>query len=509
MKKIVAFLVVVTMLLSLASISLAQDPPTALSIVNRVEATYQLDNNPVLEAIEQAANVKLDIELPPINNYTDRLNIIMASGEMPDIVHVQNMNDSYFKWAEEGLLIPLDDYLDQMPNVMANTTAEQLQAGLVTSTGKLHALPRPHAENSHSGMIREDWLENLGLSVPRTLDEFTAVLKAFTFDDPDGNGKNDTYGMSLTDVNDYLANNISIFKSAFQVRNAFMPDDEGNVTIMQDQEAYLEMMDYFREMYALGVIDPEWYTNQGYAEWDKFKFGQIGVVSMSIKPVSLYSTDIYTGTKSAFPEASFALIIPLTKGDSYKSYLGTSVSTWGGFAISKNCTDIDGALRFIDWAYSEEGRTMMNIGVQGITYDSFETTDGVLARIVYTGDQRKDFQRYVSKYMSFITAIDGLRLLAEGETPEEQEAYVQAEIDYKENVDLYYLPSMNVLVSYAEVRKEFPELPDKLNEYCAKYIIGNIDREEFATFVQDVYVKANEPVIAEMQDYYNENLKTD
>ena len=61
--------------------------------------------------------------------------------------------------------------------------------------GKTYATDRARALGRNGVTIRKDWLENLGLEEPKTIDEFYNVLKAFTKDDPDGNGKDDTYGL--------------------------------------------------------------------------------------------------------------------------------------------------------------------------------------------------------------------------------------------------------------------------------------------------------------------------
>lgn len=490
--------------------SAAGEEPATIRIVTSVDSQFQLENNPVIEAIEKAANVNLEIEVPPINNYLDRLNVIMASGELPDIVFIQEITDpSYFKWAEEGLLIPLDEYLPQMPNVTANTTEAQMQTGVVPTTGKLHTLPRPHAENFNGAVIREDWLNKLGLEIPETIEEFEKVATAFTFQDPDGDGQDNTYGLSLTNVNDnYNYNNLSIFYSAFGLHKPFVPDENGKVTIIQDQSAYFDLIDFFRGLYEKGVLDPEWYTNQGYAETDKFKFGQTGIDSLYIKPVSLYSTDVYTGTKSAFPDSKLGFIYPLKKDEGATSYYETPASTWGGYSISSSCKQVDRVLEFIDWCYSEEGRTMMNIGVQGITYDSFTTTeDGTLAKIVYKDNQYENSLKYVSKYFTFITALDGMRLVAVGDSLENQDAYIEKATGYREKVDMRYIPAMQVLTSYTELMRNNPELNTKLDEECAKYIIGNTTKEQFVDYVQNIYVPAFAGVIEEMQAYYEENLK--
>ena len=485
-----------------------KQPPLKITMINRVDAVYSPTNNPVLAAIEEAANVKLDIEFPPINNYTDRLNIVMASGDMPDIIHIQNLGDgSYTKWAEEGLVIPINDYLDKTPDIVANTVQAQFDQVVVPSTGLMHAFVRPHAANSFCGVVRLDWLENVGLGIPSTLDEFTAVLEAFTFNDPDKNGNNDTYGMSLTTLNPNDGNNnASIFLSAFDIRREFVPDENGKVNIMEAQPAYLEMMDYFREMYAKGVIDPEWYTNTGNAERDKFKAGKIGIDALSEKPVTLFEGDVLLGVTGAFPEAKLDMIMPLQNNGGGRT-LGTNASIWGAYAISSNAKEVDRIVEFINWGFSEEGRMMMNVGVEGVTYDSMTLSNNVLANLTFKDNQHDSYIKYASKYMSFITAIDGLRLVAVGETPEQQQSYVDYEVKYANEVDITYIPNLNVLPTYAKLRSENPEILDKLRQISSKYIVGEASRTEFEAFLNDTYIPAYADVVAEMQVYYDNNLK--
>ena len=190
--------------------------------------------------------------------------------------------------------------------------------------------------------------------------------------------------------------------------------------------------------------------DRGYAETDKFKFGQTGIDSLYIKPVSLFSTDVYTGTKSAFPESRLGFIYPLKADENSQSYYETPASTWGGYAVSSSCTQVERVLQFIDWCYSKEGRTLMNLGVQGITYDSYTTTeDGTLAKINYKDDQYENSLKYVSKYFTFITALDGMRLVAVGDSPENQDAYINMETTYRNNVQMAYIPTIQVLTSYS------------------------------------------------------------
>lgn len=119
MKKLVALLLAAVMALSCAS-ALAE---TTISAIWRLPATFVVEDNPVIAAWGERTGVKLDIEAPPISNYTDRLNIVMASGELPDILFAQNFDSTFQQWARDGMLLDLTDYLtpEKMPTASPGT----------------------------------------------------------------------------------------------------------------------------------------------------------------------------------------------------------------------------------------------------------------------------------------------------------------------------------------------------------------------------------------------------
>ena len=88
MKKLVSLLLAVLMLVTCTS-ALAE---TTLTAIWRLPATFQVEDNPVIKAWGERTGVTLDLEAPPISNYTDRLNIVMASGDLPDVLYVQNFD---------------------------------------------------------------------------------------------------------------------------------------------------------------------------------------------------------------------------------------------------------------------------------------------------------------------------------------------------------------------------------------------------------------------------------
>src|SRR5690606_31537463 len=120
--------------------------------------------------------------------YAQQLNVRMAGGNAPDVFQVDK--NQLHEYAKQDLLLDIEPYLNQMPQIQANYSKEDLDRSRVN--GSLYAIPkRPYLPMS-SLWVRQDWLDKLGLDRPKTLEDMKAIAVAFKNDDPDGNGKPDT-----------------------------------------------------------------------------------------------------------------------------------------------------------------------------------------------------------------------------------------------------------------------------------------------------------------------------
>ena len=121
-----------------------------------------------------------------------KINAAGAANTLPDIFMVSN--EVFSTLVAKKLLAPVDSMYAKMPNRTAKMYDKDSRA-FTTIDGHSYALAQPGSIVRNEGvLIRKDWLDKLGLKVPKTTDEYLAVMKAFTEKDPDGNGKNDTYG---------------------------------------------------------------------------------------------------------------------------------------------------------------------------------------------------------------------------------------------------------------------------------------------------------------------------
>ncbi|MBR1713386.1 MAG: hypothetical protein IJ717_00375 [Treponema sp.] len=157
------------------------------------------------KVIREKFGIDLELTMLPLNA-TDRdvkVNAAAEGGFLPDMVVVNR--EPLLNLIDKGLVMQVDDLYPLMPSrteKMYNETSRRF----ATVKGKCYGFSTPGGkiQKNEGVLIRKDWLDKLGLSVPRTMDEYLDVMRAFTHNDPDGNGKNDTYGYgAFLEINNY------------------------------------------------------------------------------------------------------------------------------------------------------------------------------------------------------------------------------------------------------------------------------------------------------------------
>lgn len=147
-----------------------------------------------LKAIRDKFRADIKPRFVPRADYKSRLGVLIASGSYPDVMSLESADSNFYKWVKQGTLLPLDDYIDDYATFQAvpERVWEQMKVD-----GSIYAIPVYAPTYKLSVLIRQDWLDNLGLRMPANYDELLQTAVAFTHNDPDRNGKDDTFGFSL------------------------------------------------------------------------------------------------------------------------------------------------------------------------------------------------------------------------------------------------------------------------------------------------------------------------
>lgn len=288
MKRVLCILLSACLMVTcLGGIALAEEEPIVLQlwtsneeVVNNPEAFY-------LQKLEKDFNVKFDIKVRAVggSDYTDWLNISLMSGDEPEWIRDQTIGQAtYTQYVEEGLLLQLDEDMirENMPNYMAWTAKYANIFGenpfnLYQVDGGCYSIPDAKVDLSTFCYVgfREEWMKALGIEkTPETLDEMVDFMRKATFNDPDGNGVNDTYGyLGITNTPTWA---FSPIFGAYGVYPGLFYAKDDKVIFGSIEPETKEALAFLRDLYAEGIIDPEWVTLGFDQVMNKVVSGKIG-----------------------------------------------------------------------------------------------------------------------------------------------------------------------------------------------------------------------------------------
>lgn len=241
---------------------------------------------PIFKDIEEQTNVEIEWQTLAGDGSDEKLNLLLASKDLPDAVFSGLSSSKINDYASKGILRPIEDLIDNYaPNIkkMLDENPE-IRKAITMPDGHIYAVPAinkdPNKVQSTTISLNKDWLEKLNLEVPTTTEEFEAVLEAFKTQDPNGNGEADEVPFTYEPVPPYnIWNGDAGFSGAFGVTQSdsyLMLDENGKMIFTPIQEGYREYIKWTRDLYADGLIDREIFTqdhNQYMAKIDSDRCG--------------------------------------------------------------------------------------------------------------------------------------------------------------------------------------------------------------------------------------------
>lgn len=338
-------------------------------------STVDLTNAPIIKELANRAGVNVDWTLVSPTTYADSVSPMLASGtDLADIVELpdQDPNMIYIK---SGLFLPLDDYFDTlMPNYKKFLDANPIiKASLTAEDGHIYYVPQTAVTNNFQPciMINVKWLEQLGLQEPKTLDEFVTVLRAFRDNDMNGNGQKDEIPMSVTAS--FLP---YMFGPAFglDLVSGFYADDNGVVHYAySDSEQYKAYVTFLNSLYNEGLLELEFVSLTRDMITERCANNLTGVTyDYSWQQSMLYSPQYpeYDGTSPIMKG-----IAPLS--GEYPGYYVARTPISNIFGVSSNSENTELAIKFLDYAMSEESQELYVWGIEGESYT--KAADGTKA----------------------------------------------------------------------------------------------------------------------------------
>lgn len=372
MKKFLSMLLAMAMLLSLAAPALADETPTVTYYVRGGTAEYEPYIYPGLVGllkIQDMANVNVDwtVVCGSGDEIQTQYLAMMASGTYPDIIQWQH-NNSYTggvaKMYADGICIRLNEVIDQyMPNYKKLLEDNpQVAKTLMDDDGNYLYFTVINPLNSDLEkvavtwwglMMRQDWLENVGMEAPTTIDEWYDVLTAFKEGDPNGNGEADELPFDAGSAGHFL------FMPAFGFQNGIYVDpDTGKVGYGQYSQKYKAYLETMNKWYSEGLLCNIYADDAGtLADSASCDANIYADLAGSWKGLSNYWEQRLPMVLEKNPNANFVAVQwpAISDGVFYADDYGMGYGDRYSAVISTDCKNVEAAARLIDQMYTEEG----------------------------------------------------------------------------------------------------------------------------------------------------------
>jgi putative aldouronate transport system substrate-binding protein len=443
--------------------------------------------NEVQTAIEKYTNSKLSITHTPSNDYNSKLPVMIASGELPQVI-AGDVKQSYILNAiQQNAFWDITPYIKDYKNL---ASMNQIVYDNVKVDGKLYGLPRYRPISRSTIAYRKDWLDALGMKPPTTPDELYNMLKAFTYNDPDKNGKNDTYGLTA-----FIS--VNIFSPDFGVMFG-APNNwdvrDGKFIRMEETPEYLEGLKFTKRLYDEKLL------NKDFASIDRPKFeaelenGKAGAIGNTTNVILSYQSRI----QSHNPKGTLDMLGPLQgpKGKRVSADRGSNGMLMFPKSSVKTENDIKQLLTFFDKLADKPMADLLEWGIQGKHYD---LKDG---KPVRTHQDAYDNQvAFPYKWPLRVVPTDNIK--SQGDVDPITARQFQVE---DENAKFAVADPTMTLISKTWNEKG-NELLQILTDAKVKFVMGKIDENGFKAAVEQFKKVGGEQTAKEYAEAYAKTKK--
>lgn len=329
------------------------------------QGMLDVENDPVSKRLKELFNVTINYDLTTWSQYSDKLTMVIASGEFPDWYFYMDY-DVYNQLYEDGLIENISKYMDNMelPSLEKHMTSLEGVNYFKEEDG-FYCIPNYSGYNQNAMYIRRDWMEKLELEDPKDMAGLKTVLEKIVEADPDGKG---TTGMTMFNVGFWADTMLSINYTGYYG----WKEKNGEWDYYKLEDSYRDYLKYMQDLYESGLIDPDSVTQKKPAAMEKMSTGRAAITFLNAngnnfssieKPLLEYKSD-----------AKLGLVIPRPAGPA-GSLARSGLPILKATLINKDIEDVkkERILMVADWFLSEEGE---ELSLWGIKDEMYKVEDG-------------------------------------------------------------------------------------------------------------------------------------
>lgn len=451
---------------------------TKLSVLMPSHTSYPYDANwQVWEEIKAQTGVELDVTaiLNTSSAFQEKLTTTMVSGNLPDLIFPIN-NNATLTYSKDGAFVNILDHLDKLPNFSAwYAENPETAAHFKSSDGGLYQFPSTGTQESNrrSWMYREDIFAEHGIEVPETDDELYEVLVKLKELYPD------SYPMAFragTGQFSTFAPQWGSYAVSNQSARYLSLTEDGEWIFAPIQDEAKEMYEFFFKLYDEKLLIPN-FLSIDQAGWEELIVSEKSFITIDyISRIDTFNMTM----EETNPDFKMAYMKPFAGGSNGQQMVSDLRSGFYGYIITSTTKNLDAALEYCDFWYSEEGKQLASWGIDGVHSEEVDGNrqwiDGVFES---TTQMRKDsglatyglYQVYDYLNANLALASEDLR-----------DAFKQAEGDttFQQPVLSWNAEEKTVIDQYAVSISTYYE------ENMAKFVTGQRSFDEWDDFVSTI-----------------------
>lgn len=445
-----------------------QKPSLTVSIYDRGNVPQQMgtiDNNRWTKWLNENGPVNAQYVPIPRGESVQKLNLLFASGDAPDVVFEFDTNFRNQLYQQKQILA-VDDLIEQHSTSYKQLLEKypEMKKAAVKPDGKMYEFGRVGQLAGFQALfVRSDWLNKLGLAVPETTEELLEVAIAFTKQDPDGNGVDDTFGIALSGETGGAINTM--------FRNVGWVLEGGRVVRGWEQENAANA--FKKQLYDAGVVDKDFLADKNgqkaQQDWNSGKLGIFVGRTIDLVDVAQY----YEQLKNNVPEAE-VIAIKLPRSQFGRFAIGVNNPVQMTTVINANTKNPQAAMQYIDFMASRSTSETLRYGLEGT--DSVKGENGCLRPI-----NAEDFNKEVSWNIDMQLLLSRIELEPCGGIQSQLDPAKPLEKEFLELVKQNNEANLGADVEYAPLThsEHMPALSDELS-----VINTNVSK------IADIYNKA-------------------
>lgn len=456
--------------------------------------------------LEEKLNLEIEWVMPAGSAYNDNLQLTLINEDKPDVICFPTewlTQTAFTEACETGMFYDIADMIEDYPNLMAHTNQVSWDALDVFNDGGVWGIPRSTVCRADGFMIREDWLKNLNIDYKEgeflSLDDFYDMMYAFTYNDPDGNNVDDTYGLMLYSNSDGSLNNT--LSRIFHIGggDAWYEMEDGTVTNLKyskDHDYYKQCLEFLNKCWEAGVVEPDAFAIDLAAAKERAK--QYGIWPEYPGTMDVTVTDDSPETYVYCP----GIIVENDPIGGY-TYGDHNTGIWYYYAISSTCEHPEKFLELADYVLSDEQWVNLNaknlIDV-GFVFDAEGNYDFSLEAKIKEQDEKNGTNFKNTKLISmFLRRSDGSEFFVNKSLPIDQQKRISSLIDmtfdlYWPTVDRGYKPEI-------ATDPVFIEYKNYMIQEEAKIITGDKPVEYWDELLEGFYEAGYDKYVEDMTAY--------